>query len=107
MPVDIPHFALPFRFENGAAVVLEQDTTDEIVACDLAILLCPLGFRVELPEFGIPDPTFTEGQVAGDVIDAALSEWEPRSEQVLSTWPDALDVLTAHVNIRVGLPSED
>jgi hypothetical protein len=67
---DIPHFSVPLRFVNGAAVVLEQDTTDEIMTCGLAILLCPLGSRVELPTFGIPDPSFTQGLPSTDVIEA-------------------------------------
>jgi hypothetical protein len=105
--IDLPHFSIPFRFVNGAAVVFEQDTTDEIMACDLAILLCPLGFRVELPTFGIPDLTFSQGLPNTDVLEAALAEWEPRSQQLIASEPDALDALIAHVSVRVGTPSED
>ena len=104
---DIPHLALPLRFVNGAAVVTEQDTTDEIMACVLAVLLCPLGYRVELPTFGIPDPTFSEGVVSSDVIEAVLGEWEPRSHEVADAWADGLDMFVSRVLVRVGISSED
>lgn len=104
---DLPHFALPFRFANGAAVVVEQDTTDEILTCELAILLCPVGFRVELPDFGIADPTFSQGVPDVSVIAAALTQWEPRSQEVVSGQLDALDELISHVQVRVGAPSDD
>jgi phage baseplate assembly protein W len=104
---DLPHFAAPFRFVNGAAVVFEQDTTDEIMGCVLAVVLCPLGFRVELPDFGVPDPTFTEGAVRVDVLEAALAEWEPRAHQDAEAWPDALDAFVSHVLVRVATSSED
>ena len=104
---DLPHFAIPFRFDNGAAVVVEQDTTDEILGCELAILLCPVGFRVELPEFGIPDPTFSQGVPDVEVIAAALTAWEPRSQEKVTGQLDALDELISHVTVRVDTPSDD
>lgn len=104
---DFPHFALPFRFSNGAAVVLEQDTTDEILSCVLAVILCPLGYRVELPTFGTPDLAFAEGVARADVIDTVVNEWEPRAAQASSAWLDDVDELISHVLVRFGAPSED
>lgn len=104
---DIPHFALPFRFVNGAAVVFEQDTTDEILSCVLAIMLCPLGYRVELPTFGITDPTFTQMPVNTAELELVLDTWEPRSHEAAGVLPDAADSLMAHVLVRVGVTSED
>jgi hypothetical protein len=104
---ELPHFALPFRFVAGGAAVVEQDSKDEIVACATAIILCPLGFRVELPAFGITDPTFTQGVARTDAIEAALAEWEPRAAQLVHSEPDALDAFVSHVTVRVGAPSLD
>ena len=104
---DIPHFAIPFRFAGGAAVVVEQDTTDEILSCELAILLCPVGFRMELPAFGIPDPTFSEGAPDANVIAAALTTWEPRSQEMVTSQIDSIDELIARVNVRFAAPSDD
>lgn len=104
---DLPHFGLPFRFVNGAAVVLEQDTTDEILTCVLAVLLCPKGFRVELPDFGIDDPTFTETAPNASDIELALTEWEPRSQEIVDSNPSAVDELVSYVTVRTGMPSDD
>ena len=87
---DIPHFALPFQFQPGAqntggsqAVVTEQDSVDEIAYCAYAALICPQGFRVELPEFGLPDPTFS-WPVDVDLIRETVTEWEPRAALAFS-----------------------
>lgn len=76
---DIPHFALPFRFATPEAAVVEQDSIDEIAYCAYAILACPLGFRVDLPEFGLPDLTFTQQPVDVQIVAQAIEEWEPRA----------------------------
>jgi phage baseplate assembly protein W len=94
---DVPHFALPFRFDRGAAVVVEQDSTDEVVGCCLSILLCPTGFRAEMPEYGIEDPTFAQGQVDADNLVSAVRRWEPRADATFTQEPDAADELVLHV----------
>ena len=104
---DLPHFALPFHFASGGAAVVEQDTADEILTCVLAVMLCPRGFRVELPTFGVPDPTFTERTASADVIEAALAEWEPRSQELVTSEPDSLDALISHVLVRITAPTQD
>jgi phage baseplate assembly protein W len=104
---DIPHFTLPLRFERGAAVVAEQDETDDIASCVVAILLCPIGMRAELPEFGITDPTFSMAAVDVDVISAAVHRWEPRAEALFSRDSDALDELIEYVRGAVSAPSVD
>lgn len=108
---DVPHFTLPFRFDpSGAgmtAVVAEQDTTDEIMSCVLAVLLCPEGFRAESPAFGIEDPTFTEGVADRDAIAAALAEWEPRAHSIVTARVDALDALLDYVLVALDVPSGD
>ena len=74
----IPHLALPFRIVDGRAAVTEQDTFEEIRDCVQAIIRTPRGFRLELPDFGVPDQTFHEGGADADEIAAALDRWEPR-----------------------------
>ena len=102
---DVPHFGLPFNFARPQVSVDEQDSLDEIVSCVLAILVCPLGFRVELPEFGIPDPTF-QTRVDIDEIEEAIETWEPRAAAVIDQYPDMLDQLIRHVTVAVQLRTE-
>jgi hypothetical protein len=102
---DVPHFSLPFRFAPVAAVS-EQDSLDEVADCVYAVLICPVGFRVELPAFGLPDPTFSSPGPDLDVIREAVETWEPRAGLVLSEYPDVWDALVAHVEADVQLRTE-
>jgi hypothetical protein len=103
---DVPHFSLPFRFANPQVATSEQDSLDEIADCVLAILVCPAGFRVELPAFGLPDPTFSMPVPSTDAIRTAVETWEPRAAVVLDAYPDLLDVLQSHVEVYVQARSE-
>lgn len=104
---DVPHFDLPFRFTSPQAAVVEQDSVEEIAECVLATLLCPLGYRVELPEFGVDDPTFSMPGVDLDAVREAVELWEPRAELLLSQRPDALDELISRVQMHVQVRSEE
>jgi hypothetical protein len=103
---DVPHFSLPFRFGLTAAVT-EQDSLDEISDCCMAILLCPTTFRVELPEFGIPDPTFSSPQVDVTILRNAVERWEPRASVQLTAGIDALDELVARIETFVQVRTEE
>jgi phage baseplate assembly protein W len=102
---DIPHFALPFRFSGvGAhAVVVDQDTIEDITNCVQAVLLTRRGERLELPDFGIDDPTFQALPIRQqDLIDAILRA-EPRAYVIMSQAPDRFDALVTHVATYVSL----
>jgi hypothetical protein len=103
---DVPHFSLPFRFATPQAAVTEQDSLDEIADCCVAILVCQRGFRVELPAFGLPDPTFSMPRPDTDEIRGAIETWEPRAALLLDERPDLLDELVAHVEVFVQIRSE-
>jgi phage baseplate assembly protein W len=96
---DLPHFSLPFRFAPSQAAVNEQDSLDEISDCVLAVLLCPQGFRVELPEFGTPDMTFTQPDV--DQLRTVIDQWEPRAKVALTEQPSRYDELIGIVQVLV------
>lgn len=103
---DVPHFALPFRFSTPHAAVTEQDSLDEIADCCYAILACPMGYRVELPTFGLIDPTFSMPGPDVDEIREAIETWEERAALLLSAQPDALDVLISRVEVDVQVRTE-
>lgn len=103
---DVPHFSLPFRFATPQAAVNEQDSIEEVADACLAILLCPVGFRVELPVFGLEDPTFSMPGPDLDTIRTALDQWEPRAAASLSEYPDLFDTLIGHVEVDVQVRTE-
>jgi phage baseplate assembly protein W len=107
---DVPHFSLPFRFTTAqsasrSAAVNEQDSLDEIADCVLAVLLCPTGFRVELPTFGIDDLAFQRSPLELDPVRTAVEAWEARANALLTTHPDKLDELIQYVNVELRLRS--
>jgi hypothetical protein len=103
---DLPHFSYPFRFGGPAAAVSEQDSLEEIADCCAAILLCPLGYRDELPEFGLPPQTFATAPDL-DEIRGALDTWEPRAASLLAEDPltDA-DPLLAKVEALISVRTQ-
>jgi len=104
---DVPHFSFPFRFGSPNAIVSEQDSLDEIADCVTVILLCPQGFRVELPEFGIVDPTFQTPHVDLEQLRTSVDFWERRASVLLDEYPDLNDVALRRVETYVQLRTEE
>ena len=104
---DVPHFTVPFKFEFGPdgflhAAVNEQDSIEDITACVEAIVRTPIGFRQELPEFGIRDQTFTQGMINSDDVVVSLGQWEPRAEILIEEDASMLDQFIAIARITPG-----
>jgi phage baseplate assembly protein W len=105
---DVPHFSLPFRFVTDPtgtahAAVNEQDSPSDIADCVQAILMCPLGFRLELPDFGVRDQTFGSPGADIDEIQAAIALYEPRADVLIESDPSQLSQLIDNVHIRQNL----
>lgn len=78
--INTPHFDYPFRRNSqGFAAEVEQDTIQEITNSALAVLKTPLGFRIELPDFGIRELALQENGPSLQEIRSALNTWEPRA----------------------------
>lgn len=103
---DVPHFSLPFRFAHPQAAVSEQDSLDEIADCVYVVLVCPTGFRVELPAFGLPDPAFSMPAPDLDEIRDVIETWEERAGVLLDQQPDVLDALIARIGVNVQVRTE-
>lgn len=89
--VTTPHFAVPFSLAgpHTSALVVEQDTAEDIAGCVEAVLRYTVGERLALPEFGITDPTFLR-EPDLDEIGAALEEFEPRAQAAIRDVTDEL-----------------
>lgn len=99
-----PHFRYPFKFGSGLskhALVNEQDSEDDIIACVLAIVKTPRGFRDDIPDFGITEQIFKELPLRAAEIQAALEEWEERAAYKVTTDNDFSKRLTAQLTIMV------
>lgn len=102
MKPGVPHFDYPFRFNaDGHAAANEQDSEDDILACAIAILKTPLGFRDDLPDFGIAETLFTEGPIDVEEIRAALEMWEERAIFTVMEDPVTLDNLVRLIKVQM------
>lgn len=98
---DTPHFDYPFRRNtNGSAAEIEQDSSDDITNAAMAVLKTPVGYRLELPDFGIRETALHEGGPELHEILTALSNWEPRASYELSA--DKIADLAQHITINVS-----
>lgn len=87
-PIDIPALAAPFSImtaidpETGLSVgaaEVEQGSEADIEACVYNILVCPQGFRLEDPDFGVPALQFANAPLPVADVLAAVQRYEPRA----------------------------
>lgn len=98
-----PHSSISLRewFPRGksSALVVDQDSTDEVVQCVLAILRTRLGQRQLGEDMGIPDYTFADDTEDYEEILTALTEWEPRALTAMSV--EELEDVIRKVHLEV------
>jgi phage baseplate assembly protein W len=97
----VPHFAIPFRVDAGGSVaVVDQDSEEEIAQCVRVLMSTTVGQRVELPDYGIPNPVFSTMSTNDDAdMAAAVGKWEPRATALVHS--TVIDESLRHV--LVGL----
>ena len=76
--VTVPHLTWPLRLDGTSLAVVEQDSTDEIAQSVSLLLSTTRATRLELPDYGIDDPTFGRQLNNAEVV-AQIAEWEPRA----------------------------
>jgi hypothetical protein len=104
----IPHLALPLRVELGAFVSVEQDTLDELVATVSCICAFPIGYRVEAPEFGIPELELAPTPVPVEQVERQIEIWEPRADvEVTEQDYDPADPTAARIAVAVTMPDAE
>ena len=97
-----PHFDLPFRFTDSAAIV-DQDTEDDVYNCVLASLLHHYGQRPEAPAFGAGDLTFRQQPIDVTQIIEKIVADEPRAAIFINQNPNLFDSMIANLEVNVGL----
>jgi len=102
-----PHFQQPFTRPAGHSVnVIEQDTPDHILSCQWTIAACPVGFRLERPEFGWPFPTFQPLPVDYAALVDALKTFEPRAPDITAAEAEDLVLGAETILIRTKVESD-
>lgn len=102
---DIPHFSFPFRraATGKSVVVTEQDMDDEILDCLEVLLTTERGERIDLPDYGLPDPLFVQSGMSLETVQQVIATWEPRANAAV-TRGDLVDMLD---RIRIEVLSRD
>ncbi|MDO8209290.1 hypothetical protein [Conexibacter sp. CPCC 206217] len=102
--IDTPHLSLPLRLDRGTFAAVEQDSPQQVAECVEAAARTELGWRVEAPEFGVPNYMMTAGGVDVDELREALVTSEPRAE-VVAELVESLGDLRAE-SIRILIEEE-
>lgn len=68
---------LPLRIVGGRYASLPQGSDGELAQSVAVLLRTERGSRVEVPRYGVSDPTFRGVDVAE--VRAAIAQWEPRA----------------------------
>lgn len=97
-----PHFAIPFRWgEDHHAVVVEQGSVDDHLQQVEAIVRTIKGQRLDLPEFGINDPSLREGGPDIHAIQSDIDHWAPDVDFSITSNPDVIEKMVFRVHIGV------
>lgn len=99
---DNPHFDIPFRLTSRGAVIVEQDTFDDVANCVETIFRVPLGFRDDSPDFGFADVALTTQPTINEEMMESIKQQEPRANTVLSEKPDFYDSLIVRITAEVS-----
>jgi phage baseplate assembly protein W len=105
-----PHLAFPFaRTPDGSQIAVnEQDTVQEIMACEMVIVSCPVGFREDRPEFGWAWPELVQAPVSVAQLEQALKSFEPRAPvQIQEVFDYAMSTATISVNVYIRSDAEE
>lgn len=100
--VETPHFDLPFRIVGPSVAVVEQDTIDDVGNCVVVIAATPIGWRDEVPTFGIPDLALLRQPLDAQEVAREIGSQEPRALLIADERPDQYDELIDRINIGVS-----
>lgn len=108
MTIELPHFRMPFGRDpkTGKVACVEQDTPEHVQSCEMTIAMCPQGFRVDRPEFGIPWPDMMNLPIDLDPIEAALQQFEPRGKPDAKQYLDMIMHGQGHVEIDISVEED-
>lgn len=97
------HLALPLRLTTrGSLAQNEQDSLADVETAVEVVTRTPTGQRRHLPDFGVPDQTFSQNGVDPFSVQVAISRWEPRASVSVEDIDEPLTVpVTDRLRITV------
>jgi len=102
--VERPHVAFPFEYQSdGTLAVVEEDSVEEVAACVANIAICPQGYRLDMPDFGVSDPSFATLALDPDSLKRAIARWEPRAQLSVEVAPNTDQPWDQQVTVNVEI----
>lgn len=100
--MEIPEFALPFRFAGGDVATVEQGGEEDIANCVFAVCASRPGQFWDNPDFGFPDLFASPMPLNPMQIQAIIEAQEPRASLLVSVNASLYEEAIANANIQVG-----
>lgn len=86
MAIATPHWQAHFNFNaKGESSVVEQGSSEDLLARAYNVLACPKGFREDKPEFGIPEVLFKTVPLNTAGVQEAVAQWAEVDLSVLES----------------------
>lgn len=96
------HFAAQFELRRQGAVIVTQDSPEDVAACVYRTGVCPEGFREDLPAFGVSELAFQTVPLDLASYADAITFWEPRATLETGEEAEALNQAYRRVRVEVG-----
>jgi hypothetical protein len=103
---ELPHFAFPFQRTNGKVAVVEQHSPQHITGQQLAVVVTPLGYRTDRPDFGWEWPEFASIPLDLSSLRDAFIRLVPDADSQIEEWGDAADAAIRHILVSQILSGE-
>lgn len=98
---ETPHLSFPLRIVGRRFAVVEQDSSQHVGECVEAAVRTERGWRIEAPDFGIPDYVLAAGGVELHELRSAVLDSEPRAAAVVELISSFDDLRAESVRILI------
>lgn len=85
-----PHALSPFTLGAKGTQVVEEGSVENIKSSAFNILSCDVGFRDDVPTFGVPDITFQTEPIDLTQLQEPIETWEPNADLELESHRGAI-----------------
>lgn len=104
-----PHIKFPLQRDpvTGQVIVVEQDTPDHVMSCEMVIVNHPVNYRQDRPEFGWAWPDLAGLPLNLGSLEQALRQFEPRGNASATQYADAAQAAVQHVTVVVEIPTTE
>jgi phage baseplate assembly protein W len=102
--IERPHLKFPFTLDpaTNTVQVVEQDTPEHVMSCELVIVHYPAGTRADRPEFGWAWPDMQTMPLDLTPLQQALERFEPRGQANVAQHADlAASLVTVEAQIAI------